>query len=200
MATVSQIFSILEPVRPTGLKTQDTAGRESQHSQDPLLLLVSGVLTKAIGGKVSVPEVPEDEVVLGAAGGHLVALGGQSLAHGLRVGLDLLGVLLELGRHHLLQLRRHTYTQRRQKKHTKRVSQLTKSFSNSAGATENGGRRTLLIFNERIWARTGDLVLVGATLKGGEHGLVDAGLEAAVVLAEEDEACSTVKRSPEAIS
>jgi hypothetical protein len=35
--------------------------------------------------------------------------------------------------------------------------------------------------------RTGDLVLVGPTLKGGEDGLVDARLEATVILAEEDE-------------
>ena len=34
----------------------------------------------------------------------------------------------------------------------------------------------------------GDLVLVGSTLEGGEDGLVDLGLEAAIVLAEEDHA------------
>ena len=100
---------------------------------------VAGLLELGSGDALGL-EVPEDEVVLGTAGGDLHAHGGELVGEGTGVGADLLGVDLELGGHDLLEL---------------------------------GGD-------------AGDLVLVGSTLKGGEDGLVDAGLEATLVLAEED--------------
>jgi len=48
-------------------------------------------------------EIPEDKVVVGALGLKLVALRDESLSEGLRVGDDLLGVLLPLGRRDLLE-------------------------------------------------------------------------------------------------
>mmetsp|Transcript_10472 Transcript_10472/g.26037 ORF Transcript_10472/g.26037 Transcript_10472/m.26037 type:complete len:209 (+) Transcript_10472:529-1155(+) len=51
------------------------------------------------------PQVPEHQVVLSALGGELVALGDEELRKRRGVGLDLLGVRLELWRRHLLQLR-----------------------------------------------------------------------------------------------
>ena len=56
-------------------------------------------------GEAERAKVPQHQVVLGALGGELVALADEKLREGLRVGADLLGVGLELGRGDLLELR-----------------------------------------------------------------------------------------------
>ena len=104
-----------------------------KHSHSPDLLELAA-------GEALRPEVPEDEVVVGAARGHGVALADEERGEGLGVALELLHVGFELGGHHLAQLR----------------------------------------------GDPGDLVLVGAALQGREHGLVDLGAEAALVLAVEE--------------
>mmetsp|Transcript_14353 Transcript_14353/g.22538 ORF Transcript_14353/g.22538 Transcript_14353/m.22538 type:complete len:357 (-) Transcript_14353:435-1505(-) len=84
-------------------------GRAVAHDRVLVQRDVDGVADLLVlgAGEPLGPQVPQDQVVVRAARAHAVALGGQGVGHGLRVGLHLDSVGLELGRGHLLELRGH---------------------------------------------------------------------------------------------
>ena len=87
MPTASHAYCILLPVMPCGLRRGGWA-----RAKVPT------------GGRLNAPQVPEDQVVVGAAGGEHVALGHQGVGGRLGIGDHLPNVVPEGGAVHLLEL------------------------------------------------------------------------------------------------